>query len=75
MPSQLARRRGITRAPVSVIACGKCQDFGFTGVESEAAKDVFENGIPCECSAGQQFAKQQIEWLKPIERRPKNVKR
>lgn len=75
MPSQLARRRGFVRAPAVVVGCGKCRDFGFTGVESDSAKDVFENGIPCECSAGKIFAEQQASWLKPIEKRPKKAKR
>jgi hypothetical protein len=63
-------------AQPSVMPCRKCQGLGFVNVRRLErpgeptspllARDVFEQGIPCNCGAGEWFRKAQEEWIRPI---------
>jgi hypothetical protein len=56
---------------VNVPVCPLCRGYGYTGCAEAQLPDgdvmavAFERGTACSCAAGSEFARAQMEWLKP----------
>lgn len=60
----------------SLAPCRRCLDRGFVNARDMPevfnrpglipASAVFEQGLACDCPYGEEFARRQMEWIKPV---------